>query len=123
MAEEKSDSCFTGCRYDLHTIGNDGGASSKHIYRVASMNKLMDKVVAQSANKGVAKNIFPEGLEPFSEFRPEENIHALFAARSFNARMVTSVWTSGAINKAMIELDRKVKEIMGIEWKPLEDME
>ena len=82
-----------------------------------------DKVVAQSANKGVAKNIFPEGLEPFSEFRPEENIHALFAARSFNARMVTSVWTSGAINKAMIELDRKVKEIMGIEWKPLEDME
>ena len=82
-----------------------------------------DKVVAQSANKGVVKNIFPEGLEPFSEYRPQESIHALFAARSFNARMVTSVWVSGAINKCMIELDRQVKEIMGIEWDPIEDME
>lgn len=83
----------------------------------------MDKVVAQSANKGVVKGIFPEGLNPFSEYRPEEQIHALFAARSFNARMVTSVWSSGAINKVMIELDRQVKDIMGIEWKPLEEME
>ena len=83
----------------------------------------MDKVVAQSANKGVVKGLFPEELTPFSEYRPNEQIHALFAARSFNARMVTSVWSSGAINKVMIELDRHVKEIMGIEWLPLEDME
>lgn len=83
----------------------------------------MDKVVAQSANKGVVKGIFPEGLTPFSEYRPKEQIHALFAARSFNARMVTSVWSSGAINKCMIELDRQVKDIMGIECLPLEDME
>lgn len=86
------------------------------------MLSVGDKVVAQSANKGVVKNIFPKNLEPFSEYRPEESIHALFAARSFNARMVTSVWVSGAINKAMIELDRQVKEIMGIEPKLLEDM-
>ena len=86
------------------------------------MLSVGDKVVAQSANKGVVKNIFPDGMEPFSEHRPEESIHALFAARSFNARMVTSVWVSGAINKAMIELDRQVKEIMGINPKLLEDM-
>ena len=86
------------------------------------MLSVGDKVVAQSANKGVVKNIFPDGMEPFSEHRPEENIHALFAARSFNARMVTSVWVSGAINKAMIELDRQVKEIMGIDTKLVEDM-
>ena len=84
---------------------------------------LGDKVVAQSTNKGVIKNIFSEGYEPFSEYRPNEPIHALFAARSFNARMVTSVWTSGAINKCMIELDRQVKEIMGIDWEPIENME
>jgi len=86
------------------------------------MLSVGDKCVAQSANKGVVKNIFPEGKEPFSEYHPDENIHALFAARSFNARMVTSVWVSGAINKAMIELDRQVKDIMGIEPKYLEDM-
>ena len=82
-----------------------------------------DKLVAQSANKGVVKRIFPTGLEPFSEYRPEEKIHAVFAARSFNARMVTSVWVSGAINKCMVELDRQVKEIMGIDTKPIEEME
>ena len=76
----------------------------------------------EALNNGQAINIFPEGKEPFSEYHPDENIHALFAARSFNARMVTSVWVSGAINKAMIELDRQVKDIMGIEPKYLEDM-
>lgn len=81
-----------------------------------------DKLVAQSANKGVVKNIFPQELTPFSEYRPQESIHALFAARSFNARMVTSVWSSGAINKVLIELDRQVKEIMGLDWKSIEEM-
>lgn len=79
-----------------------------------------DKIVAQSANKGTIKNVIPMDVCPFSEYRPEEPIHAMFAARSFNARMVTSVWTSGAINKCMIELDRAVKDIMGIERKPIE---
>ena len=103
--------------------GNTDGV--KIVFYIKYMDKLSvgDKVVAQSANKGVVKGLFPADLTPFSEYRPQEHIHALFAARSFNARMVTSVWTSGAINKTMIELDRQVKEIMGIEWKPLEDME
>lgn len=97
----------------------------KIVFYIKYNDKLSvgDKIVAQSANKGVVKNIFPEDLTPFSEFRPNEQIHALFAARSFNARMVTSVWSSGAINKCMIELDRAVKDIMGIEWPGLEDME
>lgn len=101
---------------------NDG---VKIIFYISYNDKLSvgDKVVAQSANKGTIKNIFPEDLTPFSEFRPNEPIHALFAARSFNARMVTSVWVSGAINKVMIELDRAVKDIMGIPHTPIEDME
>lgn len=97
----------------------------KIVFYIKYNDKLSvgDKIVAQSANKGVVKNIFPEDLTPFSEFRPNEHIHALFAARSFNARMVTSVWTSGAINKCMIELDRAVKDIMDIPWTNIEDME
>lgn len=82
-----------------------------------------DKLVAQSANKGVVKYIFPDGLEPYSSFRPEESIHALFAARSFNARKVTSVWSSGALNKVLVELDREVKNIMGIKAKSIEDIQ
>ena len=103
--------------------GNNDGV--KIVFYIKYIDKLSvgDKVVAQSANKGVVKGLFPKELTPFSEYRPKEQIHALFAARSFNARMVTSVWSSGAINKVMIELDRHVKEIMGIEWIPLEEME
>lgn len=81
-----------------------------------------DKIVAQSANKGVCKDIFPIGMEPFSEKNPDERIDAVFAARSFNARMVTSVFTSGAINKALIELDRAVKDIMGLEQISLDEV-
>lgn len=58
--------------------------------------------------------MFPLGMEPFSETRPDEPIHAVFAARSFNARMVTSVFRAGALNKLLIELDRQVKDIMGL---------
>lgn len=80
-----------------------------------------DKSVAQSANKGVTKDIFPVGLEPFTKLHPEEKINAVFAARSFNARMVTSVFTAGAINKLLVELDRQVKEIMGVPYISVEE--
>ena len=97
----------------------------KIVFYIKYNDKLSvgDKCVAQSANKGVVKNIFPEGLEPYTARNPDEKIHALFAARSFNARMVTSVWTSGAINKCMIELDKQVKEIMGLEAKTVEEIQ
>lgn len=83
----------------------------------------LDKLTFQSANKGVVKSIFPEGEEPYTEFRPDQPIHAVASSRSFNARMVTSPIVSGAINKGLIELDRQVKEIMGIDQKPIEDIQ
>lgn len=61
-------------------------------------------------------------MEPFSENNPDEKIHAVFAARSFNARMVTSVFRAGAINKALIELDRQIKDIMGLPQISVEDV-
>lgn len=80
----------------------------------------MDKLVAQSANKGTVKDIYSMDLAPFTKLHPEEKINALFAARSFNARMVTSVFASGAINKCLIELDRQVKDIMGLPYISVE---
>lgn len=75
-----------------------------------------DKLVAQSANKGTIKDIFPKGMEPFTADHPDEKIDAVFAARSFNARMVTSVFVSGAINKVLVELDRQVKDILDLDY-------
>lgn len=73
-----------------------------------------DKLIYYSALKGVVKNVFPEGEEPRSSFRPEEKIHSLLSVGSVNGRMVTSILINGAINKFLIELSRKCKEIAGL---------
>ena len=73
-----------------------------------------DKVVYYSALKGVVKDIFPKGEEPRSEFRPNEPIDTMMSVESINARMVGSIISTGYINKILIELGRKSREIMGL---------
>ena len=75
-----------------------------------------DKLIYGTAVKGVCKDIFPKGLEPFSEYRKKEKIHALLSIGSINARMVTSVLITTGINKFLIELSRKCKEMAGISY-------
>lgn len=76
-----------------------------------------DKLVYYSALKGVIKDIFPKGEEPYSEFRPDEKVNTLLPIHSINARMVGSVLLMAGLNKVLIELDRSVKDIFGIKWK------
>ena len=78
--------------------------------------KTGDKLIYGTAVKGVDKEVFPEGKEPYSEYRPKEKIHSLLSIGSINARMVTSVLITAAINKGLIELSRKVKDMAGIKW-------
>lgn len=78
--------------------------------------KVGDKLIYGTAVKGVDKDVFPEGLEPYSEYRKNEKIHALLSIGSINARMVTSVLITTAINKGLIELSRKVKDMAGIQY-------
>ena len=75
-----------------------------------------DKLIYGNAVKGVDKEIFPEGQEPYSEYRKNEKIHSLLSIGSINARMVTSVLITAAINKGLIELSRKVKDMADIKW-------
>lgn len=75
-----------------------------------------DKLIYGTAVKGVAKDIFPKGQEPFSEYRKNEKLHALLSIGSINARMVTSVLITTAINKGLIELSRKCKDMAGIPY-------
>ena len=75
-----------------------------------------DKVVYMSANKAIEKNIFPEGKEPYTAYRPNEIIDAMVSVTSINHRIVTSSLIIGALNKLMIELDRHVKDIMEIPY-------
>ena len=75
-----------------------------------------DKIVYFSANKAVEKAIFPVGKEPYTDFRPNEKIDAFISEVAIDKRMVTSTLITGGINKAMIELDRSVKDILGIPY-------
>lgn len=78
-----------------------------------------DKLVYYSANKGVVKDIFPEGDEPTTEFRPDEKCGSILSIGAISGRMVTSILNVGGINKGLIELDRKVKDMCDIKWKYL----
>ena len=75
-----------------------------------------DKVVYFSANKAVEKNVIPLGKEPYTDFRPNEKIDAFVSEVSIDKRMVTSSINYGALQKLMIELDRSVKDILGIKY-------
>lgn len=75
-----------------------------------------DKIVYNSANKAVEKSIMPEGKEPYTEFRPNEKIDAMLSDTSISKRLVSSSYVYGSIEKLMVELDRSVKDIMGIPY-------
>lgn len=74
------------------------------------------KLIYGTALKGVAKDIFPEGEEPYSEYRKDEKIHSFLACGSVDKRMVGSAAPTCGINKVMVELSRKVKEMAGIPY-------
>lgn len=76
-----------------------------------------DKTVCYSALKGVSKGKIPKGLEPYSQYRPDEKIHYIQSTTGDMKRMVGSILKIGAINKVMVELTRQSCDIMGIEWK------
>jgi hypothetical protein len=73
-----------------------------------------DKIVLYSAMKSVVSKRVPDNLAPYSEYRPEEPIDCVVSMRSFDARMITAPLQYCLANKFIVELDRQVKDIMGI---------
>lgn len=74
------------------------------------------KMIYGTAIKGVDKDIFPVGKEPYSECRPNEKIHTLLCSEGIDARMACSGLFTTGINKFLIELSRAVKDMAGIEY-------
>ena len=73
-----------------------------------------DKLIFLGAQKGVTKEVIQEGMEPTSSYRPEEPIDAIASQLSFDKRMITAPTQYTLAGKALVELDRQVKDIMGI---------
>ena len=71
-----------------------------------------DKVALYSANKQIISELIPSGYEPFSELRPDEEISLLSSPGTISRRMTISSLTVAAAGKVLIELKRKIKEII-----------
>ncbi len=82
-----------------------------------------DKLIYNSALKGVVKKIINEGDEPTTDFRPNEFIEGIITTSGVNARMVSSIIINGLINKIMIETTRACQEKLGIKWRNLYEIE
>lgn len=77
-----------------------------------------DKLVHQNANKATEADMIPEGYEPYSEFRPYEEISIIIAPSAILARGTPSIIPTMLIYKALIELKRKHYEILtGETWE------
>ena len=69
------------------------------------------KLTFFSALKSIIGEVVPEGYEPYTEFRPEEEISSFFAPGAILARMVPSTLTTMLGNKVLVELKRSLKDI------------
>ena len=111
--------------YKLEKTGKlknmEDGVLIEFYLKYDDMLSIGDKIINYSALKGVVKDIFEEGKEPYTDFRKDEKIHSLLSYGSVNGRMVGSILLVGGINKVLLELDRKVKDIVGIPWTYLDE--
>ena len=84
-----------------------------------------DKLVHFAAVKNVNAEMIPEGMEPFSVNRPDEEISSSFTTAAINARMVPSVLPTIYGNKILIELKRTLLEMYQKDnpsFKPKDDL-
>jgi len=79
--------------------------------------KKGDKVTAEFALKGINSQVFPEGMEPYSEFRPDEPIEFVLAPHSPLARKTSGVFKTMFVNKLLIEKKRQLMEY----WNSVKD--
>ncbi len=75
-----------------------------------------DKIVYFSANKAVIDAIIPKEKAPYTDFRPKEPVDAFVSVTSIDKRMVTSTLIYGGMQKLLVELDRSIKDILGIPY-------
>lgn len=71
-----------------------------------------DKVALYSANKNIISEMIPEGYEPYSESRPDEEISMIISPGCVARRMITSILPISATMKVLVELKRKIASMV-----------
>jgi hypothetical protein len=70
-----------------------------------------DKIADYGACKQIISEVIPDGQEPYSEFRPDEDVDIFQAPSSILKRMVPSLVVNAAGNKCLLELKRFCKQV------------
>lgn len=70
-----------------------------------------DKCVAYAASKQVLSEVIPEGMEPYAESRPDEEISMFVAPASILKRMIPSIVIIASGNKVLVEAKRSIRKI------------
>ena len=70
-----------------------------------------DKCVAYGASKQVISEVIAEGLEPYAQSDPNEEISMFVAPSSILKRMIPSVLITSSGNKVLVNLKRQVKAL------------
>ena len=76
-------------------------------YKIAASKG--DKVVC-SVCKGIISHVFEEGMEPYSEYNPDEPIDTIVAPLAVAARKVPAIFLTIFGNKLLIELKTQLKD-------------
>lgn len=70
-----------------------------------------DKLAYFTALKSIVGEVIPKGLEPYSEFRPDEEVSSLIGPSAILKRQVPSILLTVLGNKVIVELKRSLKDI------------
>ena len=70
-----------------------------------------DKLANLNANKIVLMDVYSDKDAPYTDFRPDEKIDVVSSASSIDGRLITSPFKNGALNKLLLELQRKCCKI------------
>ena len=74
-----------------------------------------DKLIYWSANKGEVKGIIDDKDTPYLMGQPNKKLGCIISVDAINNRMVDSIANNGVLNRLLIELGWKCKEMAGIE--------
>lgn len=69
-----------------------------------------DKLASEFALKSITSHVIDKGLEPYSEFKPDESIDLIVAPLSISARKTPSIFLAMYGNKCLIEAKRHLKD-------------
>jgi putative ubiquitin-RnfH superfamily antitoxin RatB of RatAB toxin-antitoxin module len=69
--------------------------------------KVGDKLTFQIAAKTIIAETIEEGLEPYSEFKPDEEVSAFLSPLSLVARMIPDLYLSGYSTKIVMTLEEQ----------------